>query len=81
MIDILNILGQIIFGGYFIYSGLNHFIHNKDYASYASSMKVPMPTFSVFFTGLLMLLGGIGILLNFYVDIAIVLLLIFLIPT
>lgn len=81
MITALHILGQIILGGYFVYNAYNHFRNRKDYAAYAASNKVPMPMTAVVGTGILLLLGGLGIIFNYYFDIAVILLVIFLIPT
>lgn len=80
MIDVVHILGQIIFGGYFIWSGYTHFVHYRDYKAYASAGKVPMPGPAIIFTGILLILGGLGILFNQYTDIALTLLIIFLVP-
>ena len=49
-------------------------------AGYAASKKVPMAKFSVAFTGLLLLFGGLGVLLGVYVQIALAFLVVFLIP-
>lgn len=81
MINALHIIGQIILGGFFIYNGLKHLKDRNDYAAYANSLKVPAPKFAVIFTGILLLVGGLGILLNNHVNGAIILLTIFLIPT
>ncbi len=80
MIDAIHILGQILFGGYFVWSGINHFSDHRDYTAYASINKVPMPGVAVIATGILLVLGGLGILFNQYTDIALTLLIIFLVP-
>jgi putative oxidoreductase len=81
MLNLIHILGQIILGGYFIYNGIKHFKDVNDYTAYAAHNKVPMPKVSVIATGILLVLGGLGILFNIYVGVAILLLAIFLIPT
>ena len=81
MITAIHILGQILLGGYFIYNGVKHFKDHRDYSAYAASNSVPTPQFSVYLTGILLLLGGLGIFFNMYVGVAILLLVIFLIPT
>ncbi len=78
--SILHLIGQIIFGAYFVISGINHFTHHKDLTQYASSLKVPSPAFAVYFSGILLLLGGLGVLLNVYVNISLWLLVAFLLP-
>lgn len=83
--DIVNLIGQILFGGYFVLQGFNHFRNSKMLSEYAASGKVPSPTLAVFGTGLLLLLGGLGVLFagvipGAYTQVALVLLVIFLVP-
>jgi putative oxidoreductase len=78
MITAIHILGQIILGGYFIYNAFQHFTKHKDYAAYAAANKVPAPEVAIIGTGILLLLGGLGILFNFYQGVAILLAVIFL---
>ena len=79
--DYTFLLGRILFGGFFVMSGVRHFRNLTAMAGYAASKKVPMPKFSVGFSGLLLLLGGLGVLLGVYVPYAMALLVIFLVPT
>lgn len=79
--NILFLLGRIIFGGYFAYSGLNHFLRLSMMAEYAKSKGVLYPHLAVAFTGILLLLGGLSILFGTYPRIGILFLLIFLLPT
>lgn len=58
----LFLLGRLILGGYFLYSGLNHFINREMVAAYAASAGVPMPMTAALFTGFLMVVGGITFL-------------------
>jgi putative oxidoreductase len=77
----LFILGRILLGGYFIMSGYNHFSHLKMLSGYAASKKVPMASAAVVITGLMMLLGGLGILLGGWVDLSVLLIAVFLVIT
>jgi uncharacterized membrane protein YphA (DoxX/SURF4 family) len=77
MINAIHILGQVLLGGYFIYNAYLHFKNHRDYTFYASSNKIPVPKLAVTVTGLLLLLGGLGILFNMYLNIAIILFVIF----
>ena len=79
--DIIFILGRILVGGYFVYSGYNHFAHIKNLTGYAASKKVPLPKISILFTGLLLVLGGAYIGFWQYVDLGAVFLIVFLVPT
>src|SRR4051812_33764102 len=81
MISAIHILGQIIVGVYFIYNGVKHWKDVNDYTAYATANHVPMPKVAVIVTGLLLIVGGLGVLFNIYMGVAILLLVIFLIPT
>jgi putative oxidoreductase len=54
----LFLAGRIAFGGFFIYSGINHFVKRKEIAQYAGAKHVPLPEASVVASGVLLLLGG-----------------------
>ena len=62
-------------------SGYNHFQHLQMLTGYAQSKGVPMPKESVILTGLMLVLGGLGILLGFYIGFSIFLLALFLFVT
>ncbi len=75
--EILMIVGRLIFGGYFIYNGIQHFTGLSGLTSYAASKNVPLPKVAVILTGLMLFFGGVGIVLWWYVDLALLLLAIF----
>src|SRR3989344_763576 len=77
----LFLLGRILLGGYFIQNAYNHFKNVDSLTGYAQSKGVPWAKASVLITGLMMLLGGLGILLGVYVNIAVFLLVFFLLAT
>ena len=54
--------GRVIFGGYFLYNGINHFLNRKMLVDYARSKNVPAPDLAVSASGLLILAGGLSIL-------------------
>ena len=76
----LLLIGRIIFGGFFIYSGVNHFTGFEMMTQYAKMKGVPFPAFAQGVTGLLLLLGGLSILFGIYPYIGIVMLVAFLLP-
>ncbi len=78
--SILFLVGRILFGGYFLLSGVNHFSKRRQLTGYAASRGVPYPGAAVALSGLLILLGGLGVLLGAYVRWSLVLLLLFLVP-
>jgi putative oxidoreductase len=80
VMDTLFLIGRIIFGGYFIFNGINHFMKINMMSGYAKMKGVPFPFFSVAMTGLLLLLGGLSVLFGVYTSIGLGLLIIFLFP-
>ncbi len=76
----LLLIGRIIFGGYFIYNGVNHFIGFAPMTQYAKMKGVPFPAVAQGMTGLMLLLGGLSIVLGVYPFVGVVLLVAFLLP-
>jgi putative oxidoreductase len=74
------IIGRILLGGFFMNSGINHFRGITTMSGYAQMKGVPMPKASVAFSGALLLIGGLSILLGIYPTVGVVALAIFLIP-
>lgn len=58
------LLGRMIFGGFFLYSGINHFKEYKQMAQYARAKKIPMPEAAVLASGAVLTAGGASILLG-----------------
>lgn len=58
------LLGRVVFGGFFLYNGINHLMRHKEMAQYASAKKVPMPDTAVIATGVALTLGGASLLLG-----------------
>lgn len=79
--DILVVIGRILFSAIFIRSGVQHFTRVAMMSPYAGAKGVPASKFMVRLTGAMMFLGGISVLLGAYVHIGAALLVIFLIPT
>ncbi|MDO8594211.1 MAG: DoxX family membrane protein [bacterium] len=79
--SILFLIGRLIFGGYFLMNAWNHFKHIDSLAGYAGAKGVPSPRAGVFMTGVLMLLGGLGVVFGIAPEASITLLIIFLVPT
>jgi putative oxidoreductase len=76
----LSYLGRLLFGGYFTFNGINHFRSLNAMAGYAQSKGVPAPKFSVGFSGLLLLIGGVSVLLNIFPVAGLIALVLFLVP-
>jgi len=74
------LIGRIIVGVFYLYSGLDNVINLSAKAGYAASKGVPMPQLAVLFTGLLLLVGGLSILTGFQIRIGVAALVLFLLP-
>lgn len=78
---ILHIIGRILFGGFFVWMGINHFVKLQSMTGYAASKKVPFPREATIVTGIMMILGGLSVLAGFYVWIGLILVGVFLLVT
>ncbi len=58
------LIGRLLFGGFFLYNGINHLQHAKDMASYAESKGVPSPELAVRLSAAPLIIGGTSILLG-----------------
>ncbi|MGA1333062.1 MAG: DoxX family protein [Ilumatobacteraceae bacterium] len=66
--DIVMIIGRVLFALVFLASGLNHLTKAKAMIGYAQFKKVPMPAASIYLSGLIMILGGLSVVLGIYAD-------------
>jgi putative oxidoreductase len=60
----LFLMGRLIFGGFFLYSGVHHFLDTATLAQFAGAKGVPMPEAAVLLTGALLIVGALSILLG-----------------
>ena len=58
------LIGRMLFGGFFLYNGVNHFMNRKMLSQYAGAKGVPNPEIAVPATGALLLFGGASLLLG-----------------
>lgn len=58
----LFVLGRLIYGGFFAYSGLNHFRNQEMLSQYAEHKGVSAPQVAVPATGTMLLAGGVSIM-------------------
>jgi len=79
--EFLLLVGRIIFGGFFIMSGINHFTNAGMMSGYAKSKNVPAPYLAVVGTGVMLVLGGLSVLLGLFPVLGLILLIVFLVPT
>ncbi len=58
------LIGRVIFGGFFLYNGINHIVNRKQLAAYAGAKNVPKAEAAVVATGVMMLAGGTSVVLG-----------------
>ncbi len=69
-LDLLLILGRVLFGALWIGAGFAHFKSLEAMTGYAKYKKLPAPKLGVIGSGLTFLVGGILIVLGTWVDLA-----------
>ena len=79
--NVIVLIGRILFAQMFVTSGLMHLKNTGMMSGYAQSKGVPVPTLAVLGSGLLILLGGLSVLLGVWPDLGSLLILAFLVPT
>ena len=58
----LFVFGRLIFGGFFAYNGINHFVRQKSMSQYAGAKGVPAAESAVPATGAVLIAGGASIM-------------------
>lgn len=58
------VIGRVLFGGFFLYNGINHFKQREGLAQYAKGKNVPLPDVAVVATGAALIIGGASLLLG-----------------
>ncbi|PIR88473.1 MAG: DoxX family protein [Candidatus Harrisonbacteria bacterium CG10_big_fil_rev_8_21_14_0_10_44_23] len=77
--EILFLIGRILFGGFFLWMGIGHFTKKVGLIAYAQSRGVSSTSAAVLLSGVMVILGGVGIILGVFIDIALWLIIIFLV--
>jgi uncharacterized membrane protein YphA (DoxX/SURF4 family) len=63
-VDILFLLGRVLFGGFFVLSGVRHFQNLEMMAGFTGSKGFPAPKMAVIVSGLMIIVGGLSVLLG-----------------
>lgn len=58
------LIGRILFGGFFLYNGINHLMQRKNMASYTAQKGVPTPELAVTASAIPLMVGGASMLLG-----------------
>ena len=77
----LFVIGRALFGGFFVYNGVNHFRHAESMQQYAASKGVPAAHRAVQATGALLLTGGWSVITGLKPREGLATLIAFLVPT
>ncbi|MGD0781591.1 MAG: DoxX family protein [Candidatus Aminicenantales bacterium] len=77
---IVFLIGRVLAGSFYIYSGVKHFLGLSQLAGYARMNGVPLPEIAVAGTGLLIIAGGFSILLGYRPRLGIAAIILFLVP-
>ncbi|WP_436908894.1 DoxX family membrane protein [Halosimplex marinum] len=62
--EVVFLLARVLFGGVLAFMGLNHFSGVEQMSGYAEMKGIPAPAFSVVASGVVLVLGGLGIVLG-----------------
>ncbi|MEY3616291.1 MAG: hypothetical protein RLZZ518_1294 [Actinomycetota bacterium] len=66
--NIVMIIGRVLFALIFILSGINHFTKSQAMTGYAQFKKVPAAKAAVLLSGIVLLIGGISMVIGIYAD-------------
>lgn len=55
-------IGRAVFGGFFLYNGINHFKQQEALAQYAGAKNVPSPDLAVQASGVALTIGGASLM-------------------
>ena len=58
------LIGRILFGGFFLYNGINHLRKHNQMAPYAEAKGVPAANMAVTLSGIPLVIGGASLLLG-----------------
>ena len=76
----LFLVGRILLGGYFVYSGAEHFLKLQHLAAAAAAHHVPVPAVAVALSGVLLLIAGVSFLLGMAPKLGVLAVVLFLVP-
>lgn len=79
--DVVFVIGRVLFALMFVRSGIGHFQAKEVMAGYAKAKGVPSPELAVQVSGAMIFVGGLLVALGLWADLGAILLILFLIPT
>lgn len=78
MTDILFLVGRLLFGGLFLYNGINHFLNFSTTRGYTAYKGVPMPDVSTALSGVWLVVSGASVVAGFRPEIGLMMIALFL---
>jgi putative oxidoreductase len=79
-LDYVFLLGRILYGGFFVLGGLNHFQHLGMMSGFVGSKGVPAAKGGVVLSGVLIIVGGLSVMFGYHVWIGLACIVAFLVP-
>jgi uncharacterized membrane protein YphA (DoxX/SURF4 family) len=79
-VDYVFLLGRILFGGFFILGGINHFQHLGMMSGFAASKGVPAAKAAIVFSGLLIVFGGLCVVVGWCTQLGLACIILFMLP-
>jgi len=79
-VEYLFLLGRILYGGFFVLGGINHFLHLGMMSGFVASKGLPAGKIAIVLSGLLIILGGLCIILGYRPEIGVLCIVVFLVP-
>jgi putative oxidoreductase len=79
-LDYVFVLGRILYGGFFVLGGLNHFQHLNMMSGFVGSKGVPAPKAAVMLSGLLIIVGGLSVIVGYHPWVGLLCIMLFLVP-
>jgi uncharacterized membrane protein YphA (DoxX/SURF4 family) len=78
MSDIALLIGRVLFGGIFVFNGINHFRNRAAMVGYATYKGVPMPGAAILGSGLWLLVSGLSVILGCWPEVGALMIVLFL---
>jgi putative oxidoreductase len=77
--ELLFLAGRLLFGGLFVYNGVNHFRNFAAIRGYCAYKRIPAPGASAIISGLWLLVAGSSVVVGFRPEVGLVLIALFLV--
>ncbi len=78
MSDLALLVGRVLFGGLFLYNGINHFRNRAGMVGYATFKGVPAPALAIVASGAWLIVSGLSIMLGAWPQIGALMIAVFL---